>query len=150
MQNEDRGFFLLGKWVWLEMGVLGRWALCLNKLVLLDTCGCLLSHSWGATGMNPCYRQEREAGIHLHELTGANEGCWGQLQFTLLALPPGPANSPILVLIHEPLFLLLQKKFFRRCRDGASSLNNHIFTVIKRQIPQLPKCMSSMNACILL
>lgn len=31
------------------------------------------------------------------------------LQFTLLVFPAGPANLPILVLIHEPLFLLLQK-----------------------------------------
>lgn len=36
-------------------------------------------------------------------------------------------------------------KFYTLCRDCAESLNNHIFTVIKSQIPQLPKCYEQLE-----
>ena len=39
---------------------------------------------------------------------------------------------------HEPFFLFASTSY-RLGRDGAESPNNHIFIVIKSQIPQLPK-----------
>ena len=39
---------------------------------------------------------------------------------------------------HEPFFLIASTSY-RLGRDGAESPNNHIFIVIKSQIPQLPK-----------
>lgn len=94
--------------------------------------------------LSPCYRegklwQKRDFNI----LIRVNERDLGRLLFILPALPPGPANSPILVLIYAPF--PVATKFYRLCRDSAESLNNHIFTVIKSQIPQIPKCYEQLE-----
>lgn len=44
----------------------------------------------------------------LNILIGYNKRSFRLFQFISPALPPGPANSPILALIYEPLFLCLQ------------------------------------------
>ena len=45
---------------------------------------------------------------------------------------------------HAPFFLFASTSY-RLGRDGAESPNNHIFTVIKSQIPQLPKCYEQLE-----
>ena len=52
--------------------------------------------------------KQSEARMRHNKLTGVNEGCRELLRFTPLALHAGTANTLILVLIHEPLFLVLQ------------------------------------------